>query len=200
LQFIGGDYINLDFLNLQWNWAGKVLSLILSISFILFHSKQIRRDIGFTTKFNRKTLSFGILIFLGFLAFDFIFKMILFPNGGQFDLENFLFQATMPGLAEELVYRGILLWLLSKAFVPTKTIKGVQFGWGFIIITFLFAMIHGVGLTENLELKLDIVTILYLFLITSLSVSILRKFSGNLILPVLGHNVVNVMNAVIRIL
>jgi membrane protease YdiL (CAAX protease family) len=126
--------------------------------------------------------------------------MILFPKGGEFDLQQFLFQATIPGITEEIVFRGILLWILSKAFVPSIRFKGVLFGWGFIIITFLFAMIHGVGLTENLELKLDIVTILYLFLITSLSVSILRKFSGNLILPVLGHNVVNVMNAVIRIL
>lgn len=181
VRILGFELIEFDFLHL--NWSGTFLSLILALVFIVSHSKQIREDIGFTTNFSKKTLKLGIWIFLGFLLFDFIFKIILFPKGGDFDSEQLLFQATMPGLSEEIVYRGILLWVLSKAFVPSKRIKGVSFGWGFVIVTFLFAMIHGVVLTEALEFKVDVITIIYLTLITSLSVGILRKFSGNLILP-----------------
>lgn len=199
-RILGYEYIKLDFLGLKGNWSGMILSLIFALIFILYHSKQIREDIGFTIKFNKKTLKSGILIFIGFLIFDFIFKMILFPKGGEFNLELFIFQASLPGLTEEIVYRGILLWILSKAFVPSKKIKGILFGWGFIIVTFLFAMIHGVVLTETMEFKVDYITIAYLTLITSLSVGILRKFSGNLILPTLGHNIVNLMNFFIRLI
>lgn len=199
-RLLGYQFIKLDFLDLKANWSGMFLSFILALIFILYHSKRIREDIGFSTKFNKKTVRLGVLIFLGFLVFDFIFKMILFPKGGQFNLELFMFQASMPGLTEEIVFRGILLWILSKAFVPSKKNKGVSFGWGFVIVTFLFAMMHGVILTETMEFKVDIITIIYLTLITSLSLGILRKFSGNLILPVIGHNVVNLMNFFIRLL
>ncbi|CAM4118909.1 CPBP family intramembrane glutamic endopeptidase [Gillisia limnaea] len=199
-RILGYEYIKLDFLGLEGNWSGMILSLIFALIFIFYHSKQIREDIGFTTKFNIKTLKFGILIFTGFLIFDFIFKMILFPKGGEFNLQQFLFQATLPGITEEIVFRGILLWILSKAFVPSKKVKGVLFGWGFIIVTFLFAMAHGVVLTETMEFKVDIITIVYLTLITSLSLGILRKFSGNLILPTLSHNIINLMNFFIRLI
>jgi hypothetical protein len=199
-RILGRDYIELDFLGLEANYGGMLLSFVFALIFILYQSKKIREEIGFTTKFCKKTVKFGILIFLGFLLFDFVFKLIIFPKGGVFDLEKFLFQATLPGLTEEIVFRGILLWILSKAFVPSKEIKGVFFGWGFIIITFLFAMIHGVVLTEAMEIKVDYITIAYLTLITSLSVGVLRKFSGNLILPILGHNVVNLMNLFIRLI
>ena len=199
-RILGYKWINLDALGLTANWSGMLLSLAIALIFILYHSKAIRKDIGFTTLFNKSTLKLGILIFMGFLAFDFAFKMILFPKGGTFDLEQFVFQATLPGLTEEIVYRGILLWILGKAFVPTKQVKGICFGWGFIIVTFLFGMIHGVVLTEAMEFKVDYITIVYITLITSLSLGILRKFSGNLILPTLGHNVVNLMNFCIRLL
>ena len=200
LRIFGSQYLKLDFLTLNWNWSGAFLAFVLALIFVVYHSKQIREDIGFTTKFNKNTLKSGIWIFLGFLLFDFIFKMIIFPKEGEFNLEQFMFQATMPGLSEEIVYRGILLWILTKAFVPSKVINGIMFGWGFIIVTFTFAMVHGVALTKTMEIKIDYITIAYITLITSLSLGILRKFSGNLILPTIGHNVVNLMSFFIRLM
>lgn len=63
----------------------------------------------------QKKTKLGILIFLGFLIFDFTYKFFMFPKGGEFDLESFIFQATMPGLTEEILFRGIYLWLLRYA-------------------------------------------------------------------------------------
>ena len=159
------------------------------------------KPVGFTFKtHSRKQVKFGVFVFLGFLLFDFIFKMILFPKGGTFDLETFLFQASMPGLTEELAFRGIGFWLLDKAFPPKWNYKGIQFGWGFVIITILFGVLHGAILTTDYQVKFDFVTIIYLVLISSFSVGVLRKFSGNLIFPIIGHNCINLMNALIRIL
>lgn len=200
MRAFGSKYIDLDWLGLNWNWGGKILSLLLSLSFIFFQSKEDRQRIGFTRIFDRKNLRLGIIIFLGFLLFDFVFKIILFPKGGEFDLENFLFQASLPGLTEELLFRGIYLWLLDKAFISGIKIKGISFGWNFIIVTLLFGMMHGLALTEDLAFKYDLATIIYLSAISSLSLGILRKFSGNLILPIVGHNLINVMNGIIRIL
>ncbi|WP_316802978.1 CPBP family intramembrane glutamic endopeptidase [Pedobacter nototheniae] len=201
IQQLSITYFNLNFLGLKFTWIGKILSLIMSLIIIYSVSKTEREKIGFTTKANsKKQIKFGILFFLGFLLFDFIFKMALFPKGGHFDLETFAFQATMPGLTEEIAFRGISLWLLDKIFIPKWTIKGIRFGWGFIIVTLLFGIAHGVFLTNDYQLKFDLITIVYLALISSLSVGVLRKLSGNLIYSVLGHNAINIMNAIIRIL
>ena len=205
--FLADNYLQIfskqllpDF-GLKFSWIGKFLSLALSLSIIYFVNKTDRKEIGFTTSTNSKTqVKYGVLIFLGFLIFDFIFKFILFPKGGEFDLETFAFQATMPGLTEELLFRGIYLWIFDKVFLPKWNFKGIQFGWGFIIVTLLFGMAHGIILTTDYQFKIDIITIIYLTLISSLSLGILRKFSGNLIYSILGHNVINVMNAIIRIL
>jgi len=201
IQHFSVQYISLACIGLKFAWAGKILCLILSLSIIFSLNKKDREEIGFTTKTNTaKQLKFGIWFFLGFLLFDFAFKFILFPKGGTFDLETFLFQSTMPGLAEEITFRGICLWLLDKAFEPKWNFKGVKLGWGFVIVTLLFGVAHGAVLTEDHQLKFDLITILYLTLISSLSLGILRKFSGSLLFSVLGHNCINLMNAVIRIL
>lgn len=190
-----------DFLGLKFAWLGKFLSLVLSLSVIYFVNKDERKAIGFTTSTNSKSqIKYGVLVFLGFLTFDFIFKFILFPKGSAFDWETFAFQATMPGLTEELLFRGIYLWIFDKVFLPNWNFKGIQVGWSFVIVTLLFGVAHGIILTSDYQFKFDLITIVYLTLISSLSVGILRKFSGNLIYPILGHNVINVMNAIIRIL
>lgn len=200
IRILGYEFIKLDFIGIRGNWTGTLLCLVLALIFIFSHSKQIREDIGFTQKFNKKTLKLGIWIFLGFLLVDLAYKLIYFPSGKEFDFQLFMFQATMPGLSEEILFRGILLWILGRAFIPSKKVKGVYFGWGFVIVTFLFGMIHGVILTESMEFRMNIEVIIYLTMISSLSLGILRKFSGNLILPTLGHNIINLMNFFVRML
>ncbi|WP_326984299.1 CPBP family glutamic-type intramembrane protease [Chryseobacterium sp. MYb264] len=206
--FLADTYIQIfskqwipHFFGLKFAWPGKLFSLALSLSCIFFVNQKARTEIGFTaSSHSRNQIKYGILVFLGFLIFDFIFKLILFPKGGEFDLETFLFQATMPGLTEELLYRGIYLWIFDKVFLPRWNFKGIQFGWSFIIVTVLFGIAHGMVLTPEHQFKFDLTTIVYLTLISSLSLGILKKFSGNLIYPVMGHNVINLMNVIIRIL
>lgn len=198
LQASGKQLIDLD---LKFNWAGKILSLVLGLIIIFSVSKEEKIKIGFTSKTNSPAnLKFGLLVFFGFALFDIIFKLILFPKGNAFDLETFLFQATMPGLTEEILFRGISLWFLDKAFAPTWNYRGIKFGWAFVIVTVLFGVSHGAVLDQDLHLKFDIITMVYLTFISSLSVGILRQFSGNLIYSILGHNTINLINAVIRIL
>lgn len=201
LQFLSREFISLNLIGLKLAWVGKIASLLLALVIIAAISRKDRRQIGFTTLTNnRKQVKFGVLIFAGFLLFDFCFKLILFPKGAEFDWETVLFQATMPGLTEELAFRGIQLWLLDRIFLPRWNFRGIQFGWGFIIVTVLFGTIHGIALTENYKLKFDLITIVYLTFISSLSLGLLRKFTGNILCAVVGHNIINVMNVFIRLM
>lgn len=201
LQFLSHEYISSEIIGLKFAWIGKFISLLLALIIIFAVNKSDRIEIGFTIHSNsKKQIRLGVLVFLGFLLFDFVFKLILFPKGGPFDLETFVFQATLPGLTEEIAFRGIQLWMLDKVFPAKWNFKGIKFGWGFIIVTVLFGLAHGMALTADYEFKFDLVTIIYLTLISSLSLGLLRKFSGNLIYPIVGHNVINILNAIIRIL
>ncbi|RAI97704.1 hypothetical protein LX64_05008 [Chitinophaga skermanii] len=185
----------------RFAWTGKLASLLLAVVFILCMTKDQWKAAGFTTSTNEPSkVRFGVWVFLGFLAFDIVFKMILFPKGGQFNAETFAFQATMPGLTEEILFRGLYLWMLDKVFLPKWQVKGISFGWGLIIVTFFFGLTHGVVVTPDHKVKCDIITIVYLTLISAVSVGILRKFSGNVLYPILGHNAINLINATIRIL
>ena len=108
IQHLSKLYFDLDFLGLKFAWIGKILSLCFALIVVFSVSKKDREEIGFTTKTNSKSqMKSGILIFIVFLAFDFIFKMIWFPQAGAFDLEIFAYQMTMTGVTEEVVSRAI---------------------------------------------------------------------------------------------
>jgi uncharacterized protein len=65
------------------------------------------------------------------------------------DTEILAFQLTMPGFEEEPFYRGILLLGLNKAFKMKKKILGISLGWGSLLSTLLFGMVHGFGITDK---------------------------------------------------
>jgi len=58
-------------------------------------------------------------------------------------VEKWLFEATMPGLDEELFWRGLLLALLTRSFGAGKELARATFGPAEIAITLLFAAAHG---------------------------------------------------------
>ena len=64
-------------------------------------------------------------------------------------LENLLFQASMPGLDEEIFFRGLLLLLFSQAFGRELTVFGAKTGWGFWLVVLLFGLLHGITLQQG---------------------------------------------------
>jgi membrane protease YdiL (CAAX protease family) len=54
-----------------------------------------------------------------------------------------LFYATLPGLEEELFYRGALLGLLGRVFARTVPLPGTRTSWGGLMGVLLFALGHG---------------------------------------------------------
>src|SRR5688500_16461439 len=90
--FVGGD----------WNWAGKIYSILLS--FLVILGLGIRaKAIGLTLAQRNVTASL-IALFL-FVVWGVSLGLLFEPSVPS--AETIAFQASMPGLAEELVYRGI---------------------------------------------------------------------------------------------
>jgi hypothetical protein len=183
---------------LNFNWLGKIFSICLGVSFILFQNIHDRKEIGFTFKFNKKTINLSFLFLILYLIIDLGIKAFIFPNSQSFSIETYAFQATMPGLSEELFFRGIYLWLFNKAFPPIKTIFGVKWGWGFIIVSLLFGIGHAVFITSDYTIEYDLVMGLHIFLVNAVGLGIIRILSGNLILSIVGHNLTNFLSYILR--
>ncbi|MEX2124662.1 MAG: CPBP family intramembrane glutamic endopeptidase [Woeseia sp.] len=167
----------------QWNWAGKILSLI--FSFIVIFTLQIDKTAtGLTLKLVNLNKSLIALLILTLISFSigFIFKPEL-P-----DAETIAFQALMPGLAEEIAYRGIAPALLLGLirFKPAPR----EIPWVVVLITGIsFGIWHGISYSDS-SLSFDIMSAVFP-LLGGIAYGWLRFYSGSLLLPVIAHGLGN---------
>lgn len=135
----------------QWNWAGKFAELLLALLFIYFYSPVSAPEFGCSIRPDFKDTKPLMLFSVAY----FIFRLGLYLSSASepfsMHTETVLFQASLPGLAEETVFRGVLLTLVHQALQnPQWSILKVSFGWGAIITSVLFGLVHGLTI-ENSE-------------------------------------------------
>jgi membrane protease YdiL (CAAX protease family) len=94
--------------------------------------------------------------------------------------ETWTYQATLPGVVEEVVFRGVLLALLDRTFTARKVLLGVTVGWGGVVVTLVFLALHGIS--AGTLLGVFPAALLYLWL---------RLRTGSLVLPAVVHNLWN---------
>ena len=132
----------------------------------------------------------GALIASGLLVL--IFGGLAVWMGGEGGaVEDFAFQLTMPGLEEELFYRGVLLLMLNEAFDRPVRILGAPMGWAAIVTSLAFGLDHAFGYSAD-GFSFNPVT-LALTGGPALILVWLREKTGSLLLPVLLHNYANVV-------
>ncbi len=172
-DFVGGD----------WNWSGKIYSLLLSSVVIL--GLGIRpKALGLTlSQRNLKTSLIALFLFvLWGLSLGLVFK----PSAPS--IETLAFQALMPGLAEELAYRGIAPALLLGLIRGNEPSQGIP--WAVVIITALaFGIWHGLSYSAS-GFSFDSMSALFPF-IGSIAGGWLRFSSGSLLFPILAHSFAN---------
>ena len=178
--------------DLNRNWFGKTLSITGTVAMLYFLPRVSFRDAGVIWKQNEGSLGpvlrTGGLVIL-FMTFS-TFVIAYSPNAS---IENLLWQATMPGIDEELFFRGLLLLLLHQAFGKGLNIWGAETGWGFWLVTVTFGLLHGVtidGGDFDVDITITLGTGFMRFVLTWM-----RERTGSLVVPVLFHNVSNVAQA-----
>ncbi|HEY6816682.1 MAG TPA: CPBP family intramembrane glutamic endopeptidase [Croceibacterium sp.] len=115
----------------------------------------------------------------------FVALALAFP-GSSPDGEEIAFQLTMPGLEEELFYRGLLLFALDRAFRGRVRFLGVEWGWGAVFSCALFGLAHAFSYSEA-GFAFDPLT-MALTALPSLIAVWLRIRTGSVALPVVMHN------------
>jgi membrane protease YdiL (CAAX protease family) len=118
-------------------------------------------------------------------------------NNSSADAETLLFQAVVPGLDEELIFRGVLLALLDQAFLARWRLAGAELGWGTVAVSLLFGAVHGVGFDSRWHLDLHLLSVAFTTM-ASLVYCWLRARTGSLLFPVLTHNASNFILFAVR--
>lgn len=201
IALIGGGYYQHAVLAghaWHYNWIGKGLSLAfgLIVAIILIASRKFRsRELGLSflqapgTGRALLTVVLPILVLLVVLA-----AMSRGPK--DHSLETLLFQATMPGLTEELAFRGIFLALFDRMFAARFRVLGAELSYGAIATSLMFGLGHVVTFHAKGIPHVDIghgimATVVALFLVW------IRCRSRSLVLPVVLHNLGNTISHIV---
>lgn len=109
---------------------------------------------------------------------------------GPYDPETLLYLAFLPGLNEELVYRGLLFAVLLKIGAGSQGLPAPA--WSLLLTSLLFALLHGFWLDQRLVPHLELLALRNSF-ISGLVFGWLRWRTRGLLLPVLAHSLEDVL-------
>ncbi len=176
--------VRINIWNSNWNWTGKIFAIIGAILFLSFYRKFPLSHYFLTFRQNEEFLKKGICIIGFILLIQTIFAFFSPPK--TLHLETLLFQYSMPGISEEIAYRGIMLGLLVKVLKSKQMILNPSV-W---ITAILFGMAHGFSLSKDFDIILKIQPFL-----SSMSYGLIFGWltikSGSILLAIISHNLVN---------
>lgn len=179
-----------------WNWQGKVLQIAWPVLLVLFVPAFAAARSGFKFPAERRSwraLPVACMVYL-FIGIPAILLLGARFSPGTPDLPMWVYEATMPGLGEEFVYRGIFLVLLNEAYGRPWKFAGAQLGWGFIIVSVMFGLLHGIDAKSLSEVHIVWGPNMFLPMAIGFVLAWLRERTGSVWPGVLFHNFVNTIN------
>lgn len=189
VMLVGGVQAKMPMLaDLQFNWSGKVIAIALTLTMMVVFFRNDRKEVGLTLRQEAGSIVPSLVVAIALCCFSWGIRWI-FGGGATPSAERLIYQATMPGLDEELFYRGLLLALFLRAFQDRMMIAGAVMGPAAIVTTFLFAAGHALAFRQG-ELIFDPI-ILGFTAVLGLGFIWIRQRTGSLLLPVIVHNVIN---------
>jgi len=179
------------FQHLHWSWQECILSTAWPFLLVALVPRISLASIGVTSHFRPGWLKPSIIAGLLALAVPLVFFFLGVRK--KLDAEGWTFLLIMPGLAEELVFRGVYQSLLNRVFGKPWRLAGAEFGWGLIITATLFAGFNGL-VTVDAQLHARVVphAAIAPFLMSLVS-GWIRERTDSVWPSVFGHNLSNVV-------
>ncbi len=178
---------------LAWNWDGKIAAVFVSISvltvFSLFRRKVNFRDAGLTTRQSPGSALPAAIVTLLLVGLT-VGLEIVAADGADTSLERLLFQATMPGLDEEIYFRGVLLLVMSLSVRSTGIrLGGAPINWAGLLVTLLFGLGHSLFWQDG-AMGFSLVFFVYTGIL-GFGLLWLRERTGSILFPLFAHNLIN---------
>lgn len=127
---------------LHYNWLGKLLAILLSLGVVYWLRWVSPSESGLRRPRPGSWRVVG-LVALAAALLQLLGGYLMRHHGRPPGAEALWYQLTMPGLAEELFGRGVLLGLLARVFPRTIPFFGTRTSWGGLAGVMLFVLGHG---------------------------------------------------------
>lgn len=177
----------------NWNWSGKIYAVAGSMIFYFLFRNKFRENDFVTLHLAKNSFKPNLIIttavaLLALLAGYFVFSKAAFNS------EKLAFQFFMPGIEEEIAYRGIMIGILMTFLKSEIKIAGKSIGHPAIWVTaILFAIVHALqvsSISPTLQLKMNWSffgqTIVFGYLLGWMAMK-----SRSILMPVIAHNAAN---------
>ncbi len=177
--------------HLHWHWQECLLSIAWPLLLVRFVPTVSLNSIGVTSRLRPGWLTPSIIALLIAMAVPAVFFAL--GSRSKLTTEGWLYLSTMPGLAEELVFRGVFQSLLNRAFPRSWKIAGASCGWGLVITAVLFAGANGlVDVDPQLHPHIVLHAGIAPFLMSLVS-GWVRERTDSIWPSVFGHNLSNLV-------
>lgn len=174
-----------------WNWQGKITALLFALSALALLPRARLAEVGLFVMPPKsawpRLLTIAVVICALALA-----RSIYFGKPEPFSVETLAFQATMPGLHEEMTFRGLWWVLFALALDPGRTTAGKFPWWTLAATTMLFAAAHAIDLTPQGTFTIE----WPFFAATAVSgalYGLLQGIGRAIWIPILVHNLANTL-------
>ena len=179
------------FQRLHWSWQESLLSTAWPFLLIAIVPGISLVSIGVTSPLRSGWLKPSIVAGLVAVAVPTVF--FLLGARRKLDFQGWAYLLIMPGLAEELVFRGVYQSLLNDALGKPWRLAEAEFGWGLIVTAILFAGANGLVVVDpQLHGRIVLHAAIAPFLLSLVS-GWVRERTDSIWPSVFGHNLSNIV-------
>ncbi len=186
-----------NIINGNWNWDGKIYSIVCGVIFYFLFRKQFREYNFFTFKQNREGLKPAIWVACAIIIAQICLGTLgnMLNGSAEFNLERLLFQLSMPGIDEEIMFRGVLLGLMCSAL---RTGGSTWRSPAIMINAILFGLVHALSFAQG-SLEFNVAPFIWTGLIGYALAYITIK-TRSILIPMLTHNLCNFLNNLVSMI
>ncbi len=175
----------LNLIDSRWNWDGKIYGIIFGVICYLIFRKYFSENNYFTFRQNSENIKISSIaaILIVILATT----IAALTGNSEFNIQRLAFQLTMPGIDEEIMFRGIFLGLLMSTLKEKIAFLGNP---SVLLTAMLFGSMHALTLDKDFSIEFEPI----LFLQTGFGGYVwgwITIKSKSILLAVLSHNFSN---------
>jgi membrane protease YdiL (CAAX protease family) len=179
------------FQHLYWSWQESMLSTAWPFLLVALVPGISLASIGVTSRFRPGWLKPTIIA--GSLALAVPAVFFVLGARKKLDFGSWAYLLVMPGLAEELVFRGVFQSLLNRVLGKPWRLANAEFGWGLIITAILFAGSNGlIAVDPQLHARIVLPAAIAPFMMGLVS-GWIRERTDSVWPSVFGHNLSNIV-------
>ena len=164
----------------HWNWSGHILALAAMLMLAMLLARRAGLDARSLGLARPTAAAAATAVTAAALLLSALANRMTGIRVDDVPAETWWFLATMPGLAEEVAFRGVLLAAAERAAPAARRIAGASLSAGGIVLTLAFVSLH--GLSAGTLLSVLPAALLYLWL---------RHKTSCVLVPIVAHNLFN---------